>query len=32
MFHFTIGFTVCILSGLLCFLLFYKLIEWFDKM
>ena len=27
----TIGFAVCVLSGLLCFVLFRKLIDWFDK-
>ena len=28
---FTIGFAVCALSGLACFLLFWKCIDWFDK-
>lgn len=28
---FTIDFAVCILSGLGCFLLFWKCIDWFDN-
>lgn len=28
---FSIGFLVCILSGVICFGLFLKCIDWFDK-
>ena len=27
-----IGFLICLLSGILCFWLFYKCIDWFDIM
>lgn len=29
---FSIGFAVCLLSGLACFWLFWKCIDWFDHM
>lgn len=28
---FSIGFLVCIVSGILCFGLFYKCIDWFEN-
>lgn len=28
---FTIGFAICLLSGLSCFWLFFKCIDWFEK-
>jgi|GEM_PF-86486 len=28
---FTIGFAICLLSGIGCFWLFYKCIDWFEK-
>ena len=28
---FTIGFAICMLSGLVCFWLFFKCIDWFEK-
>ncbi len=28
---FSIGFAVCILSGVACFWLFFKCIDWFEK-
>ena len=28
---FTIGFAICLLSGLGCFRLFFKCIDWFEK-
>lgn len=28
---FTFGFLVCLLSGFACFWLFYKCIDWFEK-
>ena len=28
---FTIGFALCVIGGLLCFALFAKLLDWFDK-
>jgi hypothetical protein len=28
---FSVGFAVCLLCGISCFMLFYKCIDWFEK-